>query len=133
MGTDRDRRAGGSDPLLDAERTQQPADELSGTMLFNRALAVVLGLLSSAARCGASRRPSARPRSGASAASPSARPAKRAGAGARLAGRRPDRARDAIPSRLTSNSSSRLRVEVQQVLTSPGLIVLTCSRSPSPA
>ena len=99
--------------------------ELSGTMLFNRAWAVLLGLLFlgltlwrfSMTERAPSRRKLRR------LAKRQAREASLAAAPATLGG---DRVvmREARPSR-TEQFLSRLRVEVQQVLTSPGLILLT--------
>ena len=99
--------------------------ELSGAMLFNRVLAVVLGLLFlgltlwrfSMTERAPSRRKLRR------LAKRQAREASLAAAPATLGGEQVIM-RDARPSR-TEQFLSRLRVEVQQVLTSPGLILLT--------
>jgi hypothetical protein len=99
--------------------------ELSGTMLFNRALAVVLGLLFLGLtlwRFSMTERAPSKWRLR-RLAKRKAREASLAQAAASLDGGSVI-ARDANPSRLTQ-FLSRLRVEVQQVLTSPGLIVLT--------
>jgi hypothetical protein len=98
--------------------------DLAGTMLFNRALAILLGLLFLGVtlwRYSLTERAPSRLRLRRLAKRQS-REAQLAAAPAELGGGRVV-ARDARPSR-TVQFTTRLRVEVRQVLTSPGLIVL---------